>query len=462
MIRLDRKWLLETPLTPAWRRGLEMCLGVVLSGAVVVGLSSTLRPDPSKVAAIHGTLPIMSSPQAPQETAHVTDPPKPEMSMEMYSAVRIGDLVAMRKAYRPGMKLEGTLALAARSGKKDAVVWVLAHGADIHEAEHSIAAPILAGDAFPDIAALLRAKGVAEPTVDSAAGANAPNALRLAIAAHPKQAKESVALRSAAASAYGTAAEKLLVVTMLLDAGANPNNAYFGETALGEAVQTCGHDDDCMPLVRVLLDHGAEVKGDALGAALSLDDASRSAPLEALLERPIEKGVTAGALARATNASATDLARIVKLGVDWAWHDGEEDAALPLLAAVRHADRDYARALIDAGAPVDVHFKDGSSALAEALDRSANEPEQARIVELLVLRGANVNRRLPDGRTPLFAAAESGNIRVVHFLLAHGARVNDRILDSTALDAAEQHGNIAAARILDAHGGQRGRPPGVY
>jgi ankyrin repeat protein len=200
------------------------------------------------------------------------------------------------------------------------------------------------------------------------------------------------------------------------------------------------------------------VTGDAVGAALSLDDASRTAPLEALLERPLDKGVTASALAHATSVAPGDLERIVAMGVDWAWHDGEDDAALPVLAAVRRGDRDYLRALLDAGAPVDAHFKDGSCALAEAIGNTANNAEQQRIVELLVTRGANVNRRFPDGRTPLFAAAEAGEIRVINFLLDRGARLNDIVLADTALDAAEQHGNIPAARVLHAHGAVRVRP----
>jgi len=68
-----------------------------------------------------------------------------------------------------------------------------------------------------------------------------------------------------------------------------------------------------------------------------------------------------------------------------------------------------------------------------------------------------VNRRLPDGRTPLYAAAESGNIRIVNFLLDHGARVNDLVLDDTPIDGALQHGNTPAARVLFAHGGRHAR-----
>ena len=117
------------------------------------------------------------------------------------------------------------------------------------------------------------------------------------------------------------------------------------------------------------------------------------------------------------------------------------------------------RDLLDAGAPADEHFKDGTSTLGAAIDGSAGggSVDYARIVELLVARGADVNRRLPDGRTPLFAAAESGELRVISALLARGARMNDLVLDDTALDAAEQHGHLPAARVLHARGARRAR-----
>ncbi|HEY8073534.1 MAG TPA: ankyrin repeat domain-containing protein [Labilithrix sp.] len=458
------KWLLESPLAPAWRSRLELCAGIVLSGAAVVALASAIRPDPEKLAARRGVPPIDSSILRPAsvETPILETPP---ISREMIAAAKAGDVGTMWRAYRPGMPLDGTLSLAARSGHKDAVLWLLAHGANVHEQEHSAVSPVLAADAHPEIVALLRESGADEPMLVNAAEANARNAVTSILAAHPAQVKEGGALTASARSTLGAAADKRFVVTKLLEAGADPNDTYAGDSALGAAVRTCedrdegGEKADCMPIVRMLLDHDARVTGDALGNALSLEDATRAAPLEALLERPIAKGVTAGALARATSVNKEDLARVVKLGVDWAWHDGEEDAELPLPAAVQRGDRDFVRALLDAGAPVDVHFKDATCALAEAIDGTANDDgAHARIVELLVERGANVNRRFPDGRTPLFAAAESGNIRVVNFLLAHGASVNVRVLDQTALDAAEEHGNIPAARVLAAHGGMRARP----
>jgi len=448
---LTWKWLTEAPLAPTWRKRLELCLGVVISTAAVVALASKIQPDPQKLAAKH-PMPAMTA----STTRPIVDEAEPEFPMlspAMIMAAKAGDVFAMKKAYRNGMPLDGTLRLAAQSGRKEAVMWLLSHGANVHEQEDSTSSPVLVADASPEIVALLRSKGAAEPTLLNAAMAAAPNSFASVLSAHPEQAKRSGVLASAAYTKWKTISVKRTIMTRLLDAGADPNDTYNGTSALADVVTQC--NDDCMPLVRLLLDRGARVTGESLGAALSRGDAYGPQVRDALLERPIEKGVTAGALAHATNATNEDVERIAKLGVDWTWHDGEEDAALPLLAAVRHGNRDYARALIAAGAPVDVHYKEATTALAEAIDGSANDDAHARLVELLVEKGANVNRRFPDGRTPLFAAAESGNIRVVNFLIAHGARVNDHVLDDTPLDAAEQHMNVPAARVLAAHGATR-------
>jgi ankyrin repeat protein len=445
-----RTWLFEAPLAPVWRKRLELCLAVVITSAIVVALASSIRPDPEKVAALHGVPAVTSVPLQPMFDR--TEPDALFASQVMISAASSGDVLAMRKAYRVGMPLDGMLRIAAHSGRKDAVVWLLAHGADVHEQEDTLFSAMLAGDAFPEIVALLRAKGARDPNIANAVNGAAPNAVDRAIATHPERVKHSGVLAGAGRAPWKTAAERRAIITKLLDAGADPDETHAGTSAFGNIVNECDAADDCMLLVKLYLDHGARVSGEVLGAALSLEE-TRAQVLDALLARPIDKGVTAAALARAKRVTSEDLERIVKLGVDWAWHDGEEDAAIPLLAAVRRGDRDYARALIDAGAPVDVHYKEATSALTIALDSASSDDAWPRIVELLVERGANVNRRLPDGRTPLFAAAEAGNIRVVTFLIEHHARVNERTLNDTPTDAAEQRGNMPAARVLSAHGG---------
>lgn len=460
------KWLVETPLSRAWRGRLELCLGVVLSSAMVVGLSSSIRPDPAKVAAMHGT-PVLMSSSAP---ALASEPaPTPKVTPDFNAAIQDGDVGRMAKHYVRGMPLEGLLSVAARSGKTGAVRWLLDRGADPHDDEGSTYAPILLADDHPDIVSLLLSRGTAEPSLEAAAYANAPNTVLRLLAAHPKRNWQDYPLHAIAGASRGTAANQRLIVTRFLAEGADPNQAGSGSgwTPLANAVASCNTSRgdnaslaaECMTIVHLLLDHGARVTGQGLAAALTLDDDVRDAPLEALLSSRLEKGVTAVALAEAYHVYPRDLKRLAALGIDWAWQDGEMDAALPVLAAVKRGDRDAVRAFLDAGAPVDVHFKDGSSALGEAIDGSANDSDAARIVELLVTRGANVNRRLPDGRTPLFAAAESGNVRVVNFLIAHGARVNDLVLDDNALDIAEQNGHLPVARVLHAHGARRARRP---
>jgi len=113
-------------------------------------------------------------------------------------------------------------------------------------------------------------------------------------------------LAAAAGSRTGTAANRRLIVERLLAEGADPNREGGRPSALAGAVAACDDDrpdaGECMLLVSLLLGHGARLKGDALGAALSLDDRTRTAPLDALLALPAEPGVTAIALAYATSA----------------------------------------------------------------------------------------------------------------------------------------------------------------
>jgi hypothetical protein len=280
--------------------------------------------------------------------------------------------------------------------------------------------------------------------------------------------KDAPPLAAALSSTRGTAASKATIVGELLARGADPN-PDSGDAPLTAAVRICegsgeneAAEGECLALVGLLVKHGARTRGEALTAALALQDHARDAALAALLAARLEPGATAFALTQAPSVPPPIMKQLVSKGVDWAWRDGEDDAAIPLLAGVQRGDRDHVRALLAAGAPVDVRFKDGSCALGAAIDGAAGgSAEYARIVELLVARGANVNRRLPDGRTPLFAAAESGDLRVVTALLARGARVNDLVLDDTALDAAEQGSHQPVARLLHAHGARRARKDGA-
>ncbi|MDB4938140.1 MAG: Ankyrin, partial [Labilithrix sp.] len=444
------KWLFQ-PLARTSRARLEICLGVVLTFAAIVGLSTVIRPDPSKLASSL-SIPLSSSAAERRYEADLRVVPhvEPKVSPEFAMAVARGDLDALKKQYTKHMALEGMLAVAAETGRTDVVAWLLEIGADVHEDEDSVDAPVLLADDHPAVVALLRGHGAAEPKLATAAQASAPNAVSDLLAAHAPvnvgTFGDASPLNAAVSTARGTAENKKAIVEKLLAAGADPNRED-GEAPLTNAVSACDGSHwehapatDCQTIIKLLVKHGARTKGEAIVAALSLNDAEQDPIFDVLVNGHLEKGATAVALAAGFALPPRAVKALVAKGVDWSWHDGEDDAALPLLAAVQRGDRDFARALLDAGAPADVHYKDAKCALGEAIDASANDnTAQARIVELLIARGADVNRRLPDGRTPLFAAAESGDVRVVTALLDRGARPNDLVLDDTALDAAEQH-----------------------
>lgn len=476
--RPNWQWLTKAPLTPAWRRRLELTLGAVMASAAVVVLSTQMKPSPSLLAS---RMPVIeSSPPSAWELEALEArrmgyaPPQPSLTPEFRAAVAAGDVDAMKRTYQRNMPLNGLLQVAAKSGKKPAVVWLLEHGADIHEDENTQFAPILAADAYPEIIAHLREKGAPEAPLEAAAGALAKNAVTRILAKHPNvNERFSYPLRAASSTVpvegETSSATKVLIIKQLLDAGADPNHGddNGSPTALAAAVQSCSYGEgpgsvEALEIVKLLLSRGAKVQSDALAAALSLEPPIKAAALTLLLEHPFDKGVVSHALAEATSVDAADLKRVIKAGggVDWAWHDGEDDQALPLIEAARRGERDTVRAFLDAGAPVDMRSKNGECALGVAIESSGSNTAAPRIVELLVQRGANVNRRLPDGRTPLFAAAEAGDLRTVNFLIEKGARVNDIVLDDSPLDAAEQNGHTPIARVLHAHGGRRNpRPP---
>ncbi len=135
----------------------------------------------------------------------------------------------------------------------------------------------------------------------------------------------------------------------------------------------------------------------------------------------------------------------------------------PLHYAVFGGSREVVAALLDAGAPADplVPLGDMASRYISPLHLAAHYGDLA-ICELLVVRGADVNSKLPSEgkswidpvlRIPLHHATESGNGRLVEFLLNHGAEVG--AVDSegqTPLHGAAEFGDAAMVETLLARG----------
>jgi ankyrin repeat protein len=443
---------------PALRERLELALGAIVTGALVIGLSTAIHPTPKADPGAEAHV------VAPGDLAEANaDPTK--ASSALVQAVRAGNLALLKSRYTPGARIEGLLGIAAARGDRPITEWLLAQGADVHEDEGNVNAPIVVADDHPEIVRLLRRAGAADPSLTLAATAGAENHVARLLANGSSPNDPSTLLVAEALAAPKPFATRRRIVDLLLSHGADvvavPKSSGDALAAAANACQggeSRPTSEQCLALIELLVARGAHATGDALAAALGLDDPLRPKVLAAMLAAPLEPGAPSVALAHAS--APADLVQVlVERGVDWAWHDGEDDAALPLIAAVERGDRDTVRALLDAGAPVGRVYKTIQTALSVALDGLQRGPEYARIVELLVERGASATRRLPDGRMPLFAAAESGDIRAVTFLLDHGANPNDRVIDDTALDAAERASMLPAARVIHARGGRRGAHP---
>ena len=117
---------------------------------------------------------------------------------------------------------------------------------------------------------------------------------------------------------------------------------------------------------------------------------------------------------------------------------------LPLIQAVRNQDLAAARALVAAGADVNLRQLDGATALHWAVHW-----EDLEATELLISAGANVDTANDLRVTPLLMACTSGNAVIVETLLEAGANPRDALSSGeTALMLASRAGTVKAVEAL--------------
>ncbi len=129
-----------------------------------------------------------------------------------------------------------------------------------------------------------------------------------------------------------------------------------------------------------------------------------------------------------------------------------EDPGGQLIEAVKSGDVENTRSLLEKGAGSDGIDEEHLSPLFWA-----SAAGNLEVVDLLLLAGADVNRKVRFGSTALIAAASWGHVAVIKRLIAAGAdvnAVNDRLI--SALGIAAQRGKPDAVKILLLNGATAG------
>ena len=105
---------------------------------------------------------------------------------------------------------------------------------------------------------------------------------------------------------------------------------------------------------------------------------------------------------------------------------------------------DAAQSLLEKGADVNRAMRNGRTPLWIACDKG-----HVDVARLLLDKGADVNRAMKDGATPLFVACQEGRVDAVRLLLDKGADVNKADgAGVTPLWTACWFGRVEAARLL--------------
>ncbi len=129
---------------------------------------------------------------------------------------------------------------------------------------------------------------------------------------------------------------------------------------------------------------------------------------------------------------AVAAALLVTVGVGVSFHARsaaerrERELNRQLIAAVQVNDAGAVADLLHAGA--DANAWDSNSAAGPVLMDAVEGPND-RIVRLLLAKGADPNRRDPQGETALMIAASNADPACVQALLDHGAEVNAKNQD---------------------------------
>ena len=256
----------------------------------------------------------------------------------------------------------------------------------------------------------------------------------------------------------GAVAQKLLAKHPLQTIAPENQPRYLqiisGISLISTGLRPLGREDSTLAFLRLcrLQESGIENLVVALGDVTPLDKAIRckdefSAPLArkrciaaSFMIKPVKPATTVP-MATQSSGKSYCLDRVEKM----------PNLDRKLVEAADCGDVDLVRKLLDSGALItatDQQYRKSS------LDYAV-ENGHAKVVELLISRGADVNRPTGD-YSPLVYASISGNAELIDLLLKHGANPNHVYylgdLRQTSLIAAVRHRRLEAVKALVAGG----------
>ncbi|KAK6500072.1 hypothetical protein TWF481_010430 [Arthrobotrys musiformis] len=161
----------------------------------------------------------------------------------------------------------------------------------------------------------------------------------------------------------------------------------------------------------------------------------------------LKKGArsTANLVSHAVRSNSKDVVGfLIDKGADLEGVDDTDYGRTALFYAAKQGNEGSVRALVEAGADLEAHDKNGDTPLSV----SARDNHKA-VVEFLLNRGAYIETKNKYGRTPLFIAAQRGHVEIVGLLVHNGANLETS--DNryrTPRSIASKNGHESTVRLL--------------
>lgn len=216
------------------------------------------------------------------------------------------------------------------------------------------------------------------------------------------------------------------IVTALLDEGASPNGIGGGGFGLPTPLHLAARHRDA-DLLSLLLDRGAEVN--------AIDSSTGKTPLHEALGRGYDEEVHLPLVRMLLDAGADPNRQASSLS--------KQAPLTPFQLALKHQARKTAFLLLEHGADLDQRNGDRRTALMIAT-RQAVEDDDLALLDWLLDLGADPNAGEIYHETPLTIAARRGRVDLIDHLVEAGADVRC----GRALVAAADRGQLDAARCL--------------